>query len=196
MQRQYADYYQVIKSPMSLEIIHRKLEAQEYETLEAVRNDFSLIFNNAKRCKSMTWARNADIRQHKRIFTLPVREETACMSDSASASTYNQKLTRTMYEELSIATNPPSSQRGGTAAEESDSDREGEPVSTYNERTPGAGEDDGDEGDDKLAANSSPGNLDHKGRGRKRGNYFKNGPTVYKLIKPALKALQQAHSKT
>lgn len=59
MQRQYADYYQVIKAPMSLEIIHRKLEAQEYDTLEAVRNDFSLIFNNAKRCKSEDMLRSS-----------------------------------------------------------------------------------------------------------------------------------------
>lgn len=33
------------------------------------------------------------------------------------------------------------------------------------------------------------------GRFRKRGSYMKDGPTVYKLVKPILKAIKDANSR-
>lgn len=32
-------------------------------------------------------------------------------------------------------------------------------------------------------------------RGRKRGSYMKDGPTVYKLVKPLLKLIKEAKSR-
>jgi hypothetical protein len=47
---------------------------------------------------------------------------------------------------------------------------------------------DGGEGDATGAQQGS-------GRFRKRGSYMKDGPTVYKLVKPILKAIKEASAK-
>jgi hypothetical protein len=51
VQRAFPDYYETIKVPMSLEIVHQRLEDGSYDTLKAVVADIGQIFNNAKRCK-------------------------------------------------------------------------------------------------------------------------------------------------
>lgn len=54
LQRQFPDYYETIKHPMALSIIHQRLYSSQpspYPTFEAVVNDFYLIWNNAKRCE-------------------------------------------------------------------------------------------------------------------------------------------------
>lgn len=50
-QRQFPDYYETIKHPMSLEQVQQKLDALSYQTLRDVTNDIGQIFNNAKRCE-------------------------------------------------------------------------------------------------------------------------------------------------
>ncbi|KAJ7170159.1 RSC complex protein [Mycena filopes] len=44
----YPDYYQYIQHPIALEDIKKQLESNVYPTLEAVRQDFELCFENAK----------------------------------------------------------------------------------------------------------------------------------------------------
>ena len=51
-QRQFPDYYDMIKMPMSLEIVKQKLDEAAYDNLKAVVTDIGQIFNNAKRCRS------------------------------------------------------------------------------------------------------------------------------------------------
>ncbi|KAG6889990.1 hypothetical protein C0995_012950 [Termitomyces sp. Mi166 len=46
--RQYPDYYQIIQHPIALEDIKKQLDNGSYKTLEAVKQDFELCFNNAK----------------------------------------------------------------------------------------------------------------------------------------------------
>lgn len=50
-QRQFMEYYEVIKNPMSLEMVDTKLKNKEYQTLKEVVTDIGQIFNNAKRCE-------------------------------------------------------------------------------------------------------------------------------------------------
>lgn len=50
VQREFPDYYETIKHPMSLEMVHKKLEKKEYNTLKEVCADLGQIWNNAKRC--------------------------------------------------------------------------------------------------------------------------------------------------
>jgi hypothetical protein len=45
----------------------------------------------------------------------------------------------------------------------------------------------------RRVSGASPGHID--GRKRKRGSYMKDGPTVYKLIKPILKSIQNTKSR-
>jgi hypothetical protein len=46
--RQYPDYYELIKQPIAMDDIKKKLDHEDYISLEAVRSDFELMFNNAK----------------------------------------------------------------------------------------------------------------------------------------------------
>jgi len=62
--RLYADYYQVIKQPIALEDIKAKIEKGSYPTLEDVRLDFELCFNNAKEYnqkESLIWRDAKDL---------------------------------------------------------------------------------------------------------------------------------------
>ncbi|NXC21020.1 PB1 protein, partial [Corythaeola cristata] len=47
--KKYPDYYQQIKSPISLQQIRTKLKNHEYETLDHLEADLNLMFENAKR---------------------------------------------------------------------------------------------------------------------------------------------------
>lgn len=51
MKRSFPDYYETIKHPISLEMVHEKLEAKSYQTFKEVTVDIGQIFNNAKRCR-------------------------------------------------------------------------------------------------------------------------------------------------
>lgn len=43
----YPDYYQIIKSPIALDDIKKRLDTDVYPSMHAVRADFELLFNNA-----------------------------------------------------------------------------------------------------------------------------------------------------
>jgi hypothetical protein len=60
-QRSFPDYYETIKHPMSLEMVHQKLVSKSYETVKDVVADLGQIFNNAKRCELTDW-RNDETR--------------------------------------------------------------------------------------------------------------------------------------
>ncbi|XP_072845864.2 protein polybromo-1 isoform X6 [Pogona vitticeps] len=47
--KKYPDYYQQIKTPISLQQIRTKLKNHEYETLDHLENDLNVMFENAKR---------------------------------------------------------------------------------------------------------------------------------------------------
>ncbi|XP_011612227.1 protein polybromo-1-like [Takifugu rubripes] len=47
--REYPDYYQQIKQPIALQQIRAKMKNNEYESLEQIDADLSLMFENAKR---------------------------------------------------------------------------------------------------------------------------------------------------
>ncbi|XP_046782065.1 protein polybromo-1 isoform X12 [Gallus gallus] len=47
--KKYPDYYQQIKTPISLQQIRAKLKNHEYETLDQLEADLNLMFENAKR---------------------------------------------------------------------------------------------------------------------------------------------------
>jgi len=44
----YPDYYNFIKQPIALDDIKKRIDAGTYDTLQDVKNDFELCFNNAK----------------------------------------------------------------------------------------------------------------------------------------------------
>lgn len=46
--RLYADYYMIIKQPIALDDIKKKIDNGGYASLEEVRQDFELCFTNAK----------------------------------------------------------------------------------------------------------------------------------------------------
>ncbi|KAJ3772440.1 RSC complex protein, partial [Lentinula raphanica] len=46
--RIYPDYYAIIRNPIALEDIKKKIQSGKYTDLESVRKDFELCFNNAK----------------------------------------------------------------------------------------------------------------------------------------------------
>ncbi|KAJ4485789.1 RSC complex protein [Lentinula aciculospora] len=46
--RIYPDYYAIIRNPIALEDIKKKIKTGQYTDLESVRKDFELCFNNAK----------------------------------------------------------------------------------------------------------------------------------------------------
>ncbi|KAJ3984808.1 RSC complex protein [Lentinula detonsa] len=46
--RTYPDYYAIIRNPIALEDIKKKITSGQYTDLESVRKDFELCFNNAK----------------------------------------------------------------------------------------------------------------------------------------------------
>ncbi|KAL8949070.1 MAG: hypothetical protein Q9222_004795 [Ikaeria aurantiellina] len=45
---QYPDYYMIIKQPISMDIIKKKINKEEYSTLREFRNDVGLLCNNAR----------------------------------------------------------------------------------------------------------------------------------------------------
>ena len=75
------EYYEVIKNPMSLEMVDTKLKNKEYQTLKEVVTDIGQIFNNAKRCElsllphTITFYAGSSLigRQHQTIAPLYIR---------------------------------------------------------------------------------------------------------------------------
>lgn len=198
VQRSFPDYYETIKHPMCLEMVDKKLKAKEYETLKDVIADLGQIFNNAKRCKSAGFQGGRMVtdvcRQHEGITPLSVCEAYArecgmLFHPIALALKGTQKVVRTFYADI---TNP------GEA--EPDSDHEeltsSVPPNADGAATTAAQADvsmDVDEEHDPRGV--SEGMDGESGMSKKkRGGYMREGPTVYKLIKPVLKSIKEAKS--
>nr|XP_019008138.1 uncharacterized protein I206_07306 [Kwoniella pini CBS 10737]OCF46919.1 hypothetical protein I206_07306 [Kwoniella pini CBS 10737] len=139
--RALPDYYETIKHPMSLEIVHQKLDASEYQSLKDVCADLGQIFNNAKRYN---------------------------VKDSLIFQ-YAKKL----------------------HVREGDAEGEDEEVDAEGEVDP--------EGDIEMEDITTTGNTSGVPtkikRVRRRGAYMKDGPSVYKLIKPVLRAIKEAKAR-
>jgi len=43
----YPDYYQIIKNPIALDDIKKRIDTGAYSSLQTIRTDFELLFNNA-----------------------------------------------------------------------------------------------------------------------------------------------------
>ncbi|ODN99502.1 hypothetical protein L198_03346 [Cryptococcus wingfieldii CBS 7118] len=141
--RQFPDYYETIKHPMSLEIVKQRLDKQEYDTLKDVVADIGQIFNNAKRYNVRE---SALFQWAKKLH--------ATKEDSDSEGDEQDEFTSEPVHRERTETLPPDAD--GSSARE-------------------------DEDDAKL--------LNKK----KKGPYVaREGPTVYKLIKPVLKAIKEA----
>lgn len=64
LKKMYPDYYMVIKRPIALDDIEAKIKRSAYPTLEDVRQDFELMFDNAKlynQKESVVWRDAKDL---------------------------------------------------------------------------------------------------------------------------------------
>ncbi|PWN37984.1 Bromodomain-containing protein [Meira miltonrushii] len=66
----YPDYYEQIKTPLSLEQVRRKLQNRQYDSLEDVRNALETIWRNAKRYNLKT----SEIYEKARVLHSATRE--------------------------------------------------------------------------------------------------------------------------
>jgi hypothetical protein len=67
----YPDYYQIIKSPIALDDIKKRLDTDAYPSMQAVRADFELLFNNALQYNmkdSVIWKDAKDMLVHDLTF--------------------------------------------------------------------------------------------------------------------------------
>ncbi|KAF9015712.1 hypothetical protein BDQ17DRAFT_1230001 [Cyathus striatus] len=78
--RQYPDYYQLIRQPIALDDIKKQIENGAYLSMEALKQDFELCFNNAKQYNmkdSVIWKDAKDLLKvvHKTYSKLVPGEE-------------------------------------------------------------------------------------------------------------------------
>ncbi|WWD08343.1 hypothetical protein V865_006455 [Kwoniella europaea PYCC6329] len=159
--RAFPDYYDTIKHPMSLEIVHNKLEAGEYQTLKDVCTDLGQIFNNAKRYnvrESLIFQYAKKLHKMTRVYYTTITSPDKVKEESDSEGEHDLPRGATMQ---------PTASAEGYAEADADADADGEDV------------------DEDAEVK----------RTRRRGQYMKDGPSVYKLIKPVLKAIKEARAK-
>ncbi len=93
----YPDYYQIIKNPIALDDIKKRLDTSAYSSLQTVRADFELLFNNALEYNmkdSVIWKDAKDMH----VSTFPISlTATICYLRSL------QKLMQKTYEKLSTS---------------------------------------------------------------------------------------------
>lgn len=164
-QRQFPDYYETIKHPMSLEMVKERLDKSQYNTLNDVCNDFGQIWNNAKRYNMresliFQWAK----KMHKvtrDFYSSHTTDHDGSESEAEEPPqpTPQRKVPPTR---TAVSTEAPSPAGPSTPMSET--------------------------------ASSTPRPHGGPGTGKKRGSYMKDGPTVYKLIKPCMRAIKEARS--
>ncbi|KAL7422928.1 hypothetical protein Q5752_002225 [Cryptotrichosporon argae] len=175
----FDDYYETIKHPMSLEMVHEKLMGEQYETLKAVCADLGQIWTNAKRYN----VRESLIFQYAKKyhkFTRTFYDRETAPRAPVPASTSSPVAAAIVAASVAMADADASGSRDNSLAPPTpgDQDAEGEPDDAADDREASAAAD----GGDADGVNKS---------GRKRGSYMKDGPTVYKLLKPVLKAIKE-----
>ncbi|WVR08581.1 hypothetical protein IAU60_005636 [Kwoniella sp. DSM 27419] len=193
--RSFPDYYETIKHPMSLEMVHAKLEAGEYQTLKDVCADLGQIFNNAKRYNmtdSLIFQYAKKLHKMTRVYYADVTSPEKAKEESDSEAEHDGPTSRANTSQPS---QPPAAAASASEAYDEDADAEGE------------ADPDGDaegEADEDVVMADTPARTDGynsagvgpSGRsGRKRGTYMRDGPTTYKLIKPVLKAIKEAKAR-
>lgn len=150
---------------MSLEMVKDRLDKGQYATLNDVCNDLGQIWNNAKRYNM----------RESLIFQWAKRMH---------------KATRTFY----------SNHTADHDGSQSEADEEHEPTPqrrTAPSRTGVSTEAPSPAGPSTPMSEtqaSTPRGHGGPGTGKKRGSYMKDGPTVYKLIKPCMRAIKEARS--
>ncbi|WVQ95513.1 hypothetical protein IAU59_002610 [Kwoniella sp. CBS 9459] len=178
--RAFPDYYETIKHPMSLEMVHAKLDAAEYQTLKSVCTDLGQIFTNAKRYnvkESLLFQYAKKLHKMTRTYYASVTSPEKAKDDSESEGEHEQPSTSRRNTTRSAEPAVPKEEDDGDVDAEGEDDPEGD---VDMEATPQA------DGEDAPASTGRA--------GRKRGSYMKDGPSVYKLIKPVLKSIKEAKS--
>lgn len=153
---------------MSLDMVKEKLDKAQYDTLNDVCNDMSQIWNNAKRYnmrESLIFQWAKKMHKVTRTF---YNNHTADHDGSESEAEEEHEPTPQRKA-------PPSRAAASRVSTEAPSPAgPSTPMSETPVSTP--------------RAHGGP------GTGKKRGSYMKDGPTVYKLIKPCMRAIKEARS--
>ncbi|OCF31781.1 hypothetical protein I316_06588 [Kwoniella heveanensis BCC8398] len=177
--RAFPDYYETIKHPMSLEMVHAKLDAAEYPTLKSVCADLGQIFTNAKRYnvkESLLFQYAKKLHKMTRTYYASITSPEKIREESESEGEHEQPTTsKSDTKQIAMPV---------VTKQEDDADMDAE------------GEDDPEGDVDMETAAQAEGEAPSTaGRaGRKRGSYMKDGPSVYKLIKPVLKNIKETKS--
>ncbi|WWD20660.1 hypothetical protein CI109_105136 [Kwoniella shandongensis] len=196
--RSFPDYYETIKHPMSLEIVHQKLLAGEYQTLKEVCADLGQIFNNAKRYnvkESLIFQYAKKLHKMTRTFYSQTTHPEKHKEESDSEAEPDLPTKRSISQSLPSAPIETVTAKAEALAAEAydDVDAEGEidvevdADGDVDMARPSTASVDGDEPPTTGGG--------HEKRARKRGSYMRDGPTVYKLIKPVLKAVREAKAR-
>ncbi|SJL06148.1 uncharacterized protein ARMOST_09484 [Armillaria ostoyae] len=104
LKRQYPDYFELIKQPIALDDIKKKLNSHAYPNLEAVKLDFDLCFTNAKNYnhpESVIWQDAKDLqklasRAYKELTRAEIGEDGKKKSKPPSLS----RLAKSRLEKL------------------------------------------------------------------------------------------------
>ncbi|ORX41076.1 Bromodomain-containing protein [Kockovaella imperatae] len=181
--RSFPDYYETIPHPISLEMVHARLQSSSYETLGAVCSDLGQIFWNAKRYNV----------KESLIFQYAKKLHKMTKAFQASATASSAKI---------------ESESEAEAEPEPEEEEEAPPMDREVSRDSGMADtsmevDEGDVGGQEggpsnasMDGESQTGGAGSSGRkGIKRGAYMKDGPTVYKLVKPVLRMIKEAKAR-
>ncbi|WVQ63277.1 uncharacterized protein L199_001428 [Kwoniella botswanensis] len=199
--RAFPDYYATIKHPMSLEIVHNKLEAGEYQTLKDVCTDLGQIFNNAKRYnvrESLIFQYAKKLHKMTRVYYTTITSPDKVKEESDSEGEHDLPRGATMQPTASAEGYAEAGAEADADGEEVDEDAEGEADlegDVHMADTPNKMEGDGNESSSTNPVGAAGGVPEKVKRTRRRGQYMKDGPSVYKLIKPVLRAIKEARAK-
>ncbi|WWC92244.1 uncharacterized protein L201_007198 [Kwoniella dendrophila CBS 6074] len=187
--RALPDYYETIKHPLSLEMVQQKLDASEYQTLKDVCADLGQIFNNAKRYnvkESLIFQYAKKLHKMTRTYytniTSPELKEE---SDSEGEHEVNETTAQGASMQPTIL--------GDGYDDDVDAEGEIDPEGDVEMAEPEQVEPESNEPISTATAGSSV--VEKEKRVRRRGAYMKDGPSVYKMIKPCLKSIKEARAK-
>ncbi|WRT70655.1 uncharacterized protein IL334_007653 [Kwoniella shivajii] len=190
--RALPDYYETIKHPMSLEIVHAKLESNQYQSLKDVCSDLGQIFNNAKRYnvrESLIFQYAKKLHKMTRVYYSNIANPGKKDESDSEGEHDSRSLSRgiTMQPTISAEGYDDDQDAEGEVDPEGEGEGEGdiemgEPLSTNVDGTAS--------GNENLTLAGLP-----RKRQRRKGAYMKDGPSVYKLIKPVLRAIKETRAK-
>ncbi|KAN0059828.1 hypothetical protein ACQY0O_008402 [Thecaphora frezii] len=115
--RQYPDYYEIIKKPLTLEDVRQKLQQKQYASLPEVKHDCEIICNNAKRYnlkESEIWQQARELHSVVKLTYVAIVEslpEPAPAADkplstAAPGSTTSSAAAQTVKEEVRSSPRP------------------------------------------------------------------------------------------